>query len=67
MIVIPTLGQTNLREELAPLAVSSALAAVFAGGVLFAILRLRTAHLAAPIAAHITFNAVLLVGLSLGG
>lgn len=67
VIVIPTLGQTNLREELAPLAVSSALAAVFAGGVLFAILRLRTAHLAAPIAAHTTFNAVLLVGLSLGG
>lgn len=64
-IVAATVGQTNFREAsaLTLLAVVGALAAVFAGGAFFALLRIRTGHLAAAAAAHWTFNAALLLGL----
>lgn len=67
VIVLATIGQTNVRADLALLGAIGAYAAVFAGGVIFAVLRIWTGHLAAPIAAHATFNAAVLVGLSFGG
>ena len=47
-------------------ALVGALIVVAIGGAVFAWLRLRTGSLATTIAAHWSFNAVLLVGLSLG-
>lgn len=65
VIVLATLAATNLGAEplFALLGLAGAFAAVFAGGVLFAILRIWTGSLAAPLAAHWGFNAALLVGL----
>jgi membrane protease YdiL (CAAX protease family) len=64
-IVGLTLGQTSLAGSVVFSALGAAVAflAVFAGGVAFALLRIATGHLAAPIAAHWGFNAALLVGL----
>ncbi|MGH2378583.1 MAG: lysostaphin resistance A-like protein [Candidatus Limnocylindria bacterium] len=64
-IVGLTLGQTSLAASAVFTALGAAVAflAVFAGGVAFALLRIVTGHLAAPIAAHWGFNAALLVGL----
>lgn len=64
-IVGLTLGQTSLAASAVFSALGAAVAflAVFAGGVAFALLRIATGHLAAPIAAHWGFNAALLVGL----
>jgi membrane protease YdiL (CAAX protease family) len=64
-IVGLTLGQTSLAASVVFSALGAAVAflAVFAGGVAFALLRIATGHLAAPIAAHWAFNAALLVGL----
>ena len=50
-------------SPLFPLAIVAALAVVFAGGLLFAALRLRTGTLASTIALHWAFNAAVLVGL----
>lgn len=70
LIVLATLAETNLVT--APLfyvlGLVGAFAALFAGGASFAVLRLRTGNLAAPIAAHWAFNAVILLGLrTIGG
>ena len=65
VIVVRTLAETNLAQ--APLLVVlggiGAFGAIFVGGVLFAVLRLRTGHLAASVVMHWAFNAALLFGL----
>lgn len=65
VIVTVTVENTTLASSFlfSALGAAIAFAAVFAGGVAFALLRLWTGHLAAPIAAHWGFNAALLVGL----
>lgn len=69
VVVFAALEATNLRANPLHHALGAlgAFAAVFAGGVAFALLRARTGHLAAPLAAHWTFNAVVLLGLGLPG
>ncbi|MGH2500179.1 MAG: CPBP family glutamic-type intramembrane protease, partial [Candidatus Limnocylindria bacterium] len=44
--------------------VAGALAATFAGGVVLAALRERTGSLAAPVAAHWSFNAMIFASLA---
>ena len=67
VIVIATLLETNVVVEplTAALGGLGAFAAVFGGGVVFALLRARTGRLAAPFAAHAAFNAAILLGLGL--
>lgn len=64
-IVLITVGRTNLAADplFSALGIAGAFAAIAAGGIAFAALRLRTGNLAAPIAAHWVFNAAILVGL----
>jgi CAAX protease family protein len=59
-----TLAQTNVATALliVPAAIV-AVAALFAGGIIFGLLRLRTGNLAGAIAAHWWFNAGLVLGL----
>ena len=64
-VAVVTVGDTTLALPspwFVP-AVAGALVAVFVGGVALAALRLRARSLGASIAAHWTFNALLLVGL----
>jgi membrane protease YdiL (CAAX protease family) len=65
VVVARTLAQTNLRNEflLLVLGLAGAFGAVFLGGLLFAVLRMRTGNLAASVLAHWGFNTLLLVGL----
>ena len=65
VIVSRTLLATNFADEplLLALGLVGALAAIFVGGVLFAILRLRTNNLAGSIICHWAFNTVLLIGI----
>lgn len=67
VIVFATLDQTNLGAQplFYVLGALGAFAATFAGGVVFALLRAHTGNLVAPIAAHWTFNAAILLGLGL--
>jgi membrane protease YdiL (CAAX protease family) len=63
-IVLATIGETTLQGTAWTLVgIAGALAVVAAGGALFAWLRLRTGTLATTIAAHWSFNVVVLVGL----
>ena len=63
-VIFVTVNETPLaRSALFPLAVVAALVVVFAGGLLFAGLRLRTGTLASTIALHWAFNAAVLIGL----
>lgn len=68
VIVLATLAETNVAAEpwTAILGALVAFAAVFAGGVAFALLREWSGRLAAPLAAHAAFNATILLGLGLG-
>ena len=61
--VLATVVQTNLSGPFFALGIAGAFAVVFAGGVAFALLRLRTRSLLATIGAHWAFNAVVLAGL----
>jgi uncharacterized protein len=65
VVVWRTVALTNLADEPLWLALGllGSLGAVFVGGLVFAVLRLRTGNLAASITAHWAFNAVLLLGL----
>lgn len=67
VIVVATLQMTNAAVQplTAAIGTFAAFAAVFAGGVMFALLRARTERLAAPLAAHAAFNAAILLGLGL--
>jgi len=69
VVVFAALEGTNLHADPLhhTLGALGAFAAVFAGGAAFALLRARTGHLAAPLAAHWTFNAVVLLGVWLPG
>lgn len=59
-----TLAQTNLNGFLLiVLAAVAAVLGIFVGGLLFALLRVRTGNLAGAIAAHWGFNAGLVLGL----
>jgi len=63
-VIFVTVNETPLaRSALFPLAVVAALVVVFAGGLLFAALRLRTGTLASTVALHWAFNAAVLIGL----
>lgn len=64
-VVLITIGRTNLAADplFTALGIAGAFAAIAAGGIAFAALRLRTGNLAAPIAAHWVFNAAILMGL----
>lgn len=63
-VVFVTVADTPLAlSPLFPLAIAAALVVVFAGGLAFAALRLRTGTLASTVAAHWAFNAAVLVGL----
>jgi len=63
-VIFVTVNETPLAHSaLFPLAVVAALVVVFAGGLLFAGLRLRTGTLASTIALHWAFNAAVLIGL----
>lgn len=64
-VVLGTVAATTIGplSPWSPVAVAGAVAVVAAGGALFAWLRLATGTLATTIAAHWTFNAVVLVGL----
>jgi len=68
VIVSATLVETNVLGDprTAVLGTLGAFGAVFAGGVAFALLRARSGRLAAPLAAHATFNAAILLGLGAG-
>jgi len=68
VIVFATLCETNVAGEAwtAVLGALVAFAAVFAGGIAFALLREWSGRLAAPLAAHAAFNATILLGLGLG-
>lgn len=68
VIVLATLAATNVAADAwtAVLGTLAAFAAVFAGGVAFALLREWSGRLAAPLAAHAAFNATILLGLGLG-
>ena len=64
-VIVSTIGSTTIAPP-SPWSIPAMLAAVavvFAGGVLFAALRLRTGTIASTIVAHWGFNAVVLVGL----
>lgn len=64
-VIAETIGQTTLAPP-SPWSVPAmlgAFAVVFGGGLLFAVLRVRTGSLASTIVAHWIFNAVILVGL----
>jgi membrane protease YdiL (CAAX protease family) len=65
VIVTRTLLATNLSAEplLFALGLAGALGAIFVGGIVFAVLRLRTGNLAGSIVMHWAFNAILLVGI----
>jgi uncharacterized protein len=65
VMVWATVSQTNLVRDPALFALGcvGAFVALLAGGVAFAYLRVVTGHLAAPIAAHWTFNGAILLGL----
>ena len=65
VIVTRTLLATNFANEplMLILGIVGALTAIFVGGVLFAVLRLRTNNLAGSIVAHWAFNTVLLIGI----
>lgn len=65
VIVRATLLQTNLLADplFAVIGAVGAFAAVFGGGIAFAVLRLWTKSLAAPMVAHWAFNSALLFGL----
>jgi len=65
VIVVRTLLATNLSAEplLFGLGLAGALGAIFVGGVVFALLRLRTGNLAGSIVMHWAFNAILLLGI----
>jgi uncharacterized protein len=65
VIVSRTLSVTNLADEpwLLALGQVSSFVAIFVGGIVFAVLRLCTGHLAGSIVSHWAFNAALLVGL----
>jgi membrane protease YdiL (CAAX protease family) len=65
VIVSRTLLATNFADQplLLVLGIAGALGAIFLGGVLFALLRLRTSNLAGSIVAHWAFNTVLLIGI----
>lgn len=67
VIVLATLAETNVAGErwTAVLGALAAFAAVFGGGVAFALLREWSGRLAAPLAAHAAFNATILLGLGL--
>jgi membrane protease YdiL (CAAX protease family) len=63
-VAFATVADTPLHASpLFPLAIAGALVVVFAGGLAFAALRLRTGTLASTVAAHWAFNAAVLVGL----
>jgi membrane protease YdiL (CAAX protease family) len=66
LVVSRTLALTNLGGEpfLLILGLVGAFVAIFAGGLLFAALRIRTRHLAAAVVAHWGFNTLLLIGLT---
>jgi uncharacterized protein len=65
VVVTRTVGVTNLADEqlFLALGLAGSFVSVFVGGVIFAVLRLKTGHLSASILAHWSFNALLLVGL----
>lgn len=65
VIVRATLLQTNLVADpvFGALGATGAFVAVFGGGVAFALLRLWTKSLAAPMVAHWAFNSALLFGM----
>jgi uncharacterized protein len=65
VIVTRTLGVTNLATEplFLTLGFVGSFASVFVGGIIFAVVRLRTGHVLGSIGAHWAFNAVLLLGL----
>jgi uncharacterized protein len=65
VIVARTLGGTNLAEDHVLLALGflGSFFSVFVGGIIFAILRLKTGHLLGSISAHWGFNAMLLLAL----
>jgi membrane protease YdiL (CAAX protease family) len=63
-VAVITVGNTALATTaLYPPAIVGALVVLFAGGVIMGALRLVTGSLAATIAAHWVFNAVILLGL----
>ena len=63
-VIVVTVRDTPLAvSPLFPVAIAAALGVVFAGGLVFAALRLRTGTLASTIALHWAFNAAVLVGL----
>jgi membrane protease YdiL (CAAX protease family) len=65
VIVTRTLVATNLADQplLLGLGIAGALASIFVGGVIFAVLRVRTGNLAGSIVAHWAFNTTLLIGI----
>lgn len=67
VVVAATLLETNVvvHPLTALLGTLGAFVAIFSGGVIFALLRARTERLAAPLAAHATFNAAILLGLGM--
>ncbi len=63
-VALVTVADTPLGSSpLFPLAIAGALGVVFAGGLAFAALRLRTGTLLSTVVAHWAFNAAVLVGL----
>lgn len=65
-VAVVTVGDTTVGPPsiwFVP-AIAGALLVVFGGGIVFALLRLRTGTLASTVAAHWIFNATVLVGLS---
>lgn len=64
-LLLATVGQTTIgaASPWTPVAVANALTLLVLGGVLFAWLRLATGSLATTVAAHWTYNAVVLAGL----
>ena len=64
VVQVQTLAVTNFASawQIVP-AMGLAFAALFAGGVTFAVLRLRTGNLAASVVAHWLFDAALITGL----
>ena len=59
MSKLPKEQQASART----LGLAGALGAIFVGGIVFAMLRLRTGNLAGSIVMHWAFNAILLVGI----
>jgi membrane protease YdiL (CAAX protease family) len=66
VIVVRTLGVTNVADQpvLMVIGLVGTLGSVFVGGIVFALLRLKTGNLSGSIVAHWAFNATLLLGLS---